>query len=124
MIRKVIAIAGLSGALALGIGGVASATTTSTPPSGGTATHTFDCSRAPRALARIAKLESKAGTWLPKAQAREATAQQNGHTTVADRIAKRIARVQKFQTRGTSIQQKIQAKCPGAVPAPGGTSSS
>ncbi len=126
MIRKVIATTALTGALALGVGGVASAAST-TPPAGGTATatHTFNCARAPRVLARIAKLEARAQAFIPKAQAREATAQKNGNTTRANKIAARITRVQGLEARAATLQQKVEATCPGAVPAaPGGASTS
>ena len=54
---------------------------------------------------------------MPKAQAREAKATAAGHTKVAARIGKRIARVQKFETRGTTLLAKIAAKCGSATSA-------
>ena len=49
--------------------------------------------------------------WVPKAQAREAKATAAGHTKVAARIGARIAKVQKWETRGTTVLGKISAKC-------------
>jgi len=121
MIRKMLATTALTGALALGIGGVASAATTAPPATGGTATHTFNCARAPHVLARIARLEARAQTFIPKAQAREAAAQQKGDTALANKIAARITKVQGLEAKGTTLQQKVEAKCPGAVAAPSGS---
>lgn len=117
MFRKIIATTALTGALALGIGGVASAATTAAPATGAGATHTFNCARAPKVLARIAKLESWAQTFIPKAQAREAKAQQNGNTARANKIAARITKVQGLEAKAATLQQKVQSECPGAVPA-------
>jgi len=122
MISKVIATTALTGAIALGVGGVASAAST-TPAAGGTGTHTFNCARAPRVLARIAKLEARAQAFIPKAQAREATAQKNGNTTRANKIAARITKVQGLEAKATTLQQKVEARCPGAVPATSGSTS-
>jgi hypothetical protein len=137
MIRKVIAVAVLSGAIALSGAGVASAATPTGTSSGATApagtgtgtgtgtgaNRTTFCARAPQLLARIGKLEAKASVWLPKAEAREAKATQNHHPKVAARIAKRITRVQKIEARGTTLEQKINAACPGAGSASAGSSS-
>ena len=119
MFRKVIATAALSGALALGITGVAAAdATTPAPSTPGAVAHTPDCSKAPHALARIAKLEAKAQNFVTKAQAREANAQQAGNTARANKIAARITKVQGLEAKGNTLVQKIQAKCPGATAAP------
>jgi len=124
MIAKVIATTALTGALALGVGGVASAAST-TPAAATGGTHAFNCARAPRVLARIARFESRAQRFLPRAQAREAVAQKNGNTTKADRIAARITKVQGLETRAAVLGQKVEATCPGAVPATsGGTGAS
>ena len=48
---------------------------------------------------------------MPKAQAREAKATAAGHTKLAARHRKRITRVQKLETRGTTLLAKISAKC-------------
>ena len=94
MIRRLIAAAAVSGTLALGVAGVAGASApTSTPTS--TATHATRCAKAEKVATRIQTLETKAATWVPKAQAREAKATAAGHTKLATRIGNRITRVQK-----------------------------
>jgi hypothetical protein len=110
MFRKLVAIAALSGTLALGAVGVASAATPSTPATPAT-THTIDCTKA---LARVPKInarEAKAATWVTKAQAREATATSAGHTRIANRIERRIKFVQKREARGTKILARIASAC-------------
>ena len=109
MIRKLIAVAAVSGSLALGVAGVAGATTPSTPTS--TPTHATLCAKAEKLATRIQAREAKATAWVPKAQAREAKATTAGHTKLATRIGDRITRVQKFETRGTTVLAKISAKC-------------
>jgi hypothetical protein len=109
MIRKLIAVAAVSGSLALGVAGVAGATTPSTPTS--TPTHATLCAKAEKLTTRIQARETKAAAWVPKAQAREAKATAAGHTKLATRIGDRITRVQKFETRGTTVLAKIAAKC-------------
>ena len=119
MIRKLIATTALTGALALGVTGVAGAasggatTTTATPKA---------CARAPHALARLDKLNAKYQAWLPKAEARETAAKKTHHTKLAAAIAKRITRAQKAYAKGAALYQKIEAKCPGATAAAGTTS--
>jgi outer membrane murein-binding lipoprotein Lpp len=105
MIRKLIAVAAVSGSLALGVAGVAGATNPSTP------THATLCAKAEKLTTRIQARETKAAAWVPKAQAREAKATAAGHTKLATRIGDRITRVQKFETRGTTVLAKIAAKC-------------
>ena len=60
---------------------------------------------------RVNKLEAKAAAWVPKAQAKEAKATAANHTKLAAAIGRRIARVQKLETRGTTLLAKIAAKC-------------
>jgi outer membrane murein-binding lipoprotein Lpp len=108
MIRKLIAVAAVSGSLALGVAGVAGATTPSTPTAAPTAAQ---CARAEKLATRIQTLETKAAAWVPKAQAREAKATATGHTKLATRIGNRITRVQKREAKGTALLAKISAKC-------------
>jgi len=129
MVRTFIAVAAVSGTLALGITGVAgaaapaSATPTSTSTSAPTSTPTSPatqatrCAKAQKLAVRIHTAETKATAWVPKAQAREAKATAAGHTKLAARIARRIARVQKRETRGTALLAKISAKCGSATSA-------
>ncbi len=130
-IWRLLAGAALTGALSLGAAGVASAAApVTTPQSGGAAPATgapsagapgtgllLPCARAPKVLARIDKLEGRAATWLPKAAQREATAKARGRTKLASAIARRIVRVQRLEKRGNTLQQRIEAACPGSSPA-------
>jgi hypothetical protein len=107
MLRKLVAVAALSGTMALGAVGVASAATPATPAT----THTINCTKALARVPRIQAREAKAAVWVPKARAREATAQAAGHTKLAARIGRRITRVQKLEARGTKILARISAAC-------------
>jgi hypothetical protein len=113
MMRKLIAVAAVAGSLGLGMAGVAGATTPTTPatPATSPATHATRCAKAEKLAVRIQALETKAAAWVPKAQAREAKATAAGHTKLATRIGKRISRVEKLETRGTTLLGKISAKC-------------
>jgi hypothetical protein len=117
MMRKLIAVAAVSGSLALGAVGVigsgtAGAATPATP-----ATHATACAKAEKVAARITTLESKATVWLPKAQANEAKATAADKTKLAAAIGRRISRVQKLETRGNTLLGKISAKCGSATSA-------
>jgi len=111
---KAVAATAVCGALALGTGGAAFATTT-TPGTGSTpaATGHLRCARAPKALARINKVEATNTKRLPKLQAAEKKSTAAGHTKVATRIEKRITRVEKVDTRVAALATKIEARCPG-----------
>jgi hypothetical protein len=129
MMRKLIAVAAVSGSLAFGAAGViglsgtagAAVPTTPTTPTSVTpstvtpATHTARCAKAETVATRIKAREAKAATWLPKAQAREAKATAAGHTKVATRISDRISRVQKLEGKGNTVLAKIAAKCGSAT---------
>ena len=114
MIRKLIAVAAVSGSLALGVVGVAGAATPSTPTPAVTPTATR-CVKAEKLAVRIQKAETKAAAWVPKAQARQTKATTDGHTKLAAAIGRRISRVQKLETRGTTLLGKISAKCGSAA---------
>jgi hypothetical protein len=64
---------------------------------------------------RVNKLEARAATWVPKAQANEAKATAADHTKLAARIGRRIARVQTLEGKGNTLLAKIAAKC-GSTP--------
>jgi hypothetical protein len=129
--RKFIAVAAMSGSLALagvgviGMSGTAGATapttaatpatTPTTPGSVTPAVHAARCVKAEKVATRIAEREAKAAVWLPKAQAREAKASAAGHTKVAARIGGRISRVQKLEVKGNALLAKIAAKCGSAT---------
>jgi hypothetical protein len=120
MMRKLIAVAAVSGSLAFGAAGViglsdTAGATVSTPTSGTPATHAARCAKAEILATRIHTRETKAATWLPKAQAREAKATAAGHTKVAARISDRITRVEKLEAKGNTVLAKIAAKCGSAT---------
>ena len=126
MMRKLIAVAAVSGSLAFGTAGVIGlsgtagaavpTTPTSVTPSSVTpATHAARCAKAETVATRIHAREAKAAAWLPKAQAREAKATAAGHTKVATRISDRISRVQKLEGKGNTLLAKIAAKCGSAT---------
>ncbi len=123
MMRKLIAVAAVSGSLVFGAAGIigpsgtaGAAASTQRPhrrlPSNVTpATHASRCAKAETLATRIKARETKAAAWLPKAQAREAKATAAGHTKVATRISDRITRVQKLEAKGNTVLAKIAAKC-------------
>jgi hypothetical protein len=129
--RKLIAMAAVSGSLAFGAAGViglsatagaatvgstaASAPATVTPATVTPATHAARCAKAEALATRIQAREAKAAAWLPKAQAREVKATAAGHTTVATRISNRITRVQKLEAKGNTLLARIAAKCGSAT---------
>jgi hypothetical protein len=80
---------------------------------GHVATSAFNCAKAPAALARINKAEARIKAGLPKLTAAEARATAKGNTTRADRIAKRIARLEspKFTSRLSKAAAHIEAVC-------------
>jgi hypothetical protein len=106
MMRKLVAGLALTGSLAFGAAGVAGASTPSTSTS-----HATACASAEKLAAWVTQGESLASGWLPGAQSREAAAKAAGHTKAAAVIARRIARVEKAQTKGNKVLAKIAAKC-------------
>ena len=123
MFGKIAAGVGLTATLGIGTAGVAvAATQTSSAPTTAP-THHFTCAQAPRALARIARVDARIQKWLPKAQTREQAAQQAGKTTLAKHIGRRINRVGHLETRLGKVKAKITALCPGAGGAQAATSS-
>jgi hypothetical protein len=117
MIRKLIAAAAVSGSLALGVAGVAGATTPTGSTPASPATHAARCVKAEKWATRITALEAKAAAWVPKAESREAAATAAGDTKKAAVIDRRIARVEKLETRGDAVLAKISAKCGSATSA-------
>ena len=95
MMRKLIAVAAVSGSLAFGAAGViglsgtagasvVQSTAPATPSTSLAGDARFACAKAETLTTRIKAREAKATAWLPKAQAREAKATAAGHTKVAD----------------------------------------
>ncbi|HXQ74861.1 MAG TPA: hypothetical protein VN791_00090 [Acidimicrobiales bacterium] len=111
---KAVAATVVGGGLALGTGGAAFAATPTTG-SGSTpaATGHLRCARAPKALARIDKVEAAVTKRLPKLQAAETKLTAAGHTKLAGRVEKRINRMEKVDTKVAALATKIEARCPG-----------
>jgi hypothetical protein len=112
MLRKIIAGTAVAGALTLGLAGVAGAATPSSS-TGNTGTNlAARCAKLPQLQSKVQQREAKVNnTVIPRLQNRENTAKTNGHTTVADWIAKRITRLQNRETKVNARLQKIEAKC-------------
>ncbi len=126
--------------LSLGAGGIAGAaspapapgspTTSPTDPSPAPPSTTaparrhFDCDRAPRALARIQKVERDIKSGLPKLNQAEQRAKSAGKTTRAQRIQRRIERLENPRTtaRLDRLTQRIEARC--GAPASGSAAGS
>ena len=113
LVQKAVAATVVCGAVALGTGGAAFATTSTTNGSGAatTARH-FNCARAPKALARINKVEAAVAKRLPKLAAAESKASSAGHSKLASRIEKRINTLDKVNSKAAALATKIEAKCP------------
>jgi hypothetical protein len=112
--QKAVAATVICGAVALGTGGAAFASTptsASTPASAST-THHHRCARAGKALTKINKAEAAITTRLAKLQTEETTLTAGNHTKAAARVEKRITRLQKAETKAGSLASKIEAKCP------------
>lgn len=111
MVRRTMMTAVVGGALALGGAGVAVA---AAAPAGATTTpaHSPNCAKAPKALARLTRAENKISTALSKSEARQAKAEQAGHTALAQVIGARITWLHAAASYDTTLQQKINAACP------------
>jgi hypothetical protein len=122
--RKLVVGAVAVGALSLGTAGIAGAATTAPAQVG----RHFNCANATKVLTRIQKGEARIAAGLPKLTAAEAKATQAGDTTLANRIQKRITRLESptFHARLTKVSAAIEAKCnvpaPAASPTSPGTS--
>jgi hypothetical protein len=112
--EKAVAATVICGALALGTGGVAFATTT-TAGSTPAATHT-KCARAPKALSKITKVEAAITKRISKLQADETKLTAKGHTKLAAKVETRINQLKKADTKAGSLATKIENKCPTASP--------
>ncbi len=119
MIVGVVAV----GALSLGAAGMAGAATTGIDPNASARLAHFDCANATKVLDKIQKGEASIASGLPKLTAAQAKAAAAGHTQRADRLQKRITRLESatFKSRLDKAASAIEAKC--NVAAPGGTSS-
>ncbi|MGP0029334.1 MAG: hypothetical protein ACLPVF_02380 [Acidimicrobiales bacterium] len=124
MIRKLITVAALSGTMALGAVGVASAATPTTPSSSSTVTGQvpINCTNALALVPKIQAREAMGNTWLPKAQARESAAKSAGHTKLEALIARRITRVQKREALGNKVVAAINTACSSSASSAGNAS--
>jgi hypothetical protein len=134
MLKKLAVGAAVAGSLTLGLTGTAFASTPTTSPSASTTAPTtapsastpapakqFNCANATKALTRIQKIEGQISAGLPKLTAAQQKASSNGHTKRADRLQKRITRLESatFKQRLQNRSQKIESKC--NVSAPSGS---
>ncbi len=123
MFRRIIAGTAVAGALTLGLAGVAGADTpaSNTGTTGQGPKLAAVCAKLPQIQSKVQDVENTVNnTWIPKLQAAETKAQQTNHTALADRISKRIARIQKREARVNARLQKLEAKC-SSVPSGTGT---
>lgn len=72
----------------------------------------FKCAKAPKDLVRISKAEAWIGVYLPKAEAREASAVAAGRTRRAHVIEHRIDEAQKLDAALVTVGSLITAACP------------
>ena len=123
MLQKLAVGALVVGSFTLGTAGIASASTPTSSPSASTpaAAAQFKCANATKALTRIQKVEGRINAGLPKLTAAQQKASSAGNTKRADRLQKRITRLESaaFKQRLQNRSQKIEAKC--NVSAPSGS---
>ena len=113
--KRVVVGAVAVGALSLGAAGMAGATPAKLAR--------FNCANATKVLDRIQTGEAHIAAGLPKLTAAQAQAAAAGHTKRADRLQKRITRLESatFKSRLDKAASAIEAKC--NVAAPGSTGS-
>jgi hypothetical protein len=123
MLKQLAVGAMVAGSLTLGTAGMASASTPTSSPSTTTpaAATQFNCANATKALTRIQKVEGRISAGLPNLTAAQQKAATNGNTKRADRLQKRITRLESasFKQRLQTRSQKIEATC--NVSAPSGS---
>jgi hypothetical protein len=123
MLQKIVVGALVAGSLTLGTAGIASAATPTSSLSGSSpaAAKQFNCANATKALTRIQKVEGRIAAGLPKLTAAQQKASSNGKTNRADRLQKRITRLESpaAKQRLQNLTQKIESKC--NVSAPSGS---
>jgi hypothetical protein len=114
LVQKAVAATVICGAIALGTGGAAFATTT-TSGSTPAATH-VKCARAPKALSKITKAEAAITKRITKLQTAESKLTAKGHTKLAARVERRITQLKKVDTKAGNLATRIEAKCPTVSP--------
>jgi len=110
--EKAVAATIICGALALGTGGVAFAAPSTTVSGSTPASGHVACTRAPKALAKITKVEKFAAKRLPALQAKSNRLTAAGHRKLASRVQKKIKNLQKADTKAGALAKKIEARCP------------
>ena len=110
--EKAVTATVICGALAFGTGGAAFAATTTTAPGSPPAAGHVACSRAPKALAKITKVEKFAAKRLPALQAKSNKLTATGHHKAASRLQKKIKNLQKADTKAGALAKTIEARCP------------
>ena len=121
---KVVTASLLAGGLAFGLTSIASASSTAVPvthaqASTASAVHKAAagtlksrlCARAPRLENRLDNLVAKAQKRVTTLTAREAKLKAAGKTTAAQRVAKRINRLDAVEARLTKIVNRIEKLC-------------
>jgi hypothetical protein len=101
------------GALSVGVAGAAGAATPTPATPASTRLARFNCANATSVLDRIQKGEADIAAGLPKLTAAQAKAAAAGHTKVADKLQKRITRLESagFKARLDKATSAIEAKC-------------
>jgi hypothetical protein len=114
MAAKLVAATVVVGAISLAASGAAGAISLSAPKVG----PNFNCHRATRVLTRIERVEAHIDKGLPTLTKREAAANARGNTKRADRLAKRIAKLESTSSNKalTKAAQAIEAKCHVSAP--------
>ena len=122
MIGKVAGAVVVSGALALGTGGAALASTTGTSSAGTSSPGTspgagqHGCALAPTALAHLQRVDARITKALPRLEAMETKMAGSGHPKVAARLSTRVKRLENRQQRITARIARIEKRCPDATP--------
>ena len=111
MIKKIASATALGGVLVAGAAGVASASSSTASGTTPSAHRSFTCAMAPKADAKIAKVDAKISNRLNTLKIAESKATSAGETALATRIEHRIAHVESISTRVSNIQSRIDAKC-------------
>jgi hypothetical protein len=126
LVTGVVAAGALSLALAGGLGaapaGAATPALLTAAPKVGP--H-FNCNRAAKVQARIERAETQIAKGFPTLTHRQAKAKARGKTTRANRLQKRLSRLESPQLKEklTKASQAIEAKCHVALPSGSSTSS-
>jgi amino acid transporter len=109
--NKAVAATVIGAAAAVATGGAAFATTTTVGSTPAVSGH-LSCARAPKALAKITKVEGAINKRLPKLEGAETTLKAKGHTKAAVAVAKRISAFKKADSKAAALAKRIEARCP------------